>query len=117
MEKACASLWKPPRSAGWCVTEGCPIYKKRVFPETRGLPQSGYMFAYVGGPSAPLLAKWPAKVAEERLDGNRARRTLTWPLICARYADREVFPDHTWGCAHAHDSATRAISAFHAGVQ
>ena len=35
-------------------------------------------FTYGGRPSAPLLAEWPAKRADERLDANRTRRTLTW---------------------------------------
>jgi alpha-galactosidase len=37
-----------------------------------------FSFTYGGRPSAPLLAEWPAKRADERLDAYRTRRTLTW---------------------------------------
>lgn len=37
-----------------------------------------FSFTYDGRSSAPLLAKWPMTAADERLDANRTRRTLTW---------------------------------------
>jgi alpha-galactosidase len=37
-----------------------------------------FSFTYDGQPSAPLLAEWPVRVADERLDAARTRRTLTW---------------------------------------
>ena len=45
---------------------------------TSGKSNLPFSFVYDGQPSAPLLAKWGARVAEERLDDNRTRRTLTW---------------------------------------
>jgi alpha-galactosidase len=37
-----------------------------------------FSFTYDGQPSAKLLAEWPAKVANERLDAQRTRRTISW---------------------------------------
>lgn len=37
-----------------------------------------FSFTYDGQPSAALLAKWPMKAEDERLDADRTRRTLTW---------------------------------------
>ena len=45
---------------------------------TDGKSSLPFSFTYDGRPSAPLLAEWPVKVAEERLDANRTRRTLAW---------------------------------------
>ena len=49
--------------------------KKHLTDAKSALP---FSFAYDGQPSAKLLAGWPAKVENQRLDANRARRTLTW---------------------------------------
>ena len=45
---------------------------------TNGKSSLPFSFTYDGRPSAPLLAEWPAKVADERLDAQRTRRTLAW---------------------------------------
>ena len=37
-----------------------------------------FSFTYDGRASGPLLAAWPVKVADERLDASRTRRTFTW---------------------------------------
>ncbi|MEI6970317.1 MAG: alpha-galactosidase [bacterium] len=37
-----------------------------------------FSFTYDGKSSERLLAEWPVKVTDERLDANRTRRTLTW---------------------------------------
>lgn len=37
-----------------------------------------FSFVYDGRSSAKLLTEWPVKVATERLDEHRTRRTLTW---------------------------------------
>ena len=50
-------------------------FKEHVTDGKSALP---FSFTYDGQPSAPLLAAWPVKVAEERLDANRTRRTVTW---------------------------------------
>lgn len=37
-----------------------------------------FSFTYDGEPSTKLLSEWPAKAANERLDAQRTRRTITW---------------------------------------
>ncbi len=69
---------------------------------TDGQSSPPFSFTYDGRPSAPLLAEWPVKVADERLDANRTRRTLTWTdpktglevrCVAVDYAD---FPAVEW---------------------
>jgi hypothetical protein len=43
-----------------------------------GKPAPPFSFTYDGRPSAQLLTGWPAKVENQRLDANRARRTLIY---------------------------------------
>jgi len=50
-------------------------YKEHL---TKGKSSPPFSFTYDGQPSAALLAKWPVKAANERLDAKRPRRTLTW---------------------------------------
>ena len=61
-----------------------------------------FSFTYDGQPSTRLLSEWPAKAADERLDANRTRRTLTWTdpksglevkCIAVDYAD---YPAAEW---------------------
>ncbi len=50
-------------------------FKEHLAGDQSALP---FSFTYAGQPSAKWLAEWPVKVADERLDANRTRRTLTW---------------------------------------
>jgi alpha-galactosidase len=61
-----------------------------------------FSFVYGDKPSEKLLAEWPVKVADERLDANRTRRTLTWTdpktgmevrCVAVEYAD---YPAVEW---------------------
>jgi alpha-galactosidase len=61
-----------------------------------------FSFTYDGQPSARLLAKWPAKVANERFDAQRTRRTISWTdpktrlevqCVAVEYAD---YPAVEW---------------------
>ena len=45
---------------------------------TNGKSSLPFSFTYDGQPSAKLLGEWPVKVASDRLDAQRIRRTLTW---------------------------------------
>lgn len=75
---AAAILWSV-NTAGASTTEEAEM-KNAWFKEhlTDGKSSLPFSFTYDGRPSAPLLAKWPVKMADERLDANRTRRTLTW---------------------------------------
>ncbi|MBM4142458.1 MAG: alpha-galactosidase [Lentisphaerae bacterium] len=50
-------------------------FEKHLMNGKSSLP---FSFTYDGRPSAPLLAKWPSKVADERFDASRTQHTLTW---------------------------------------
>ena len=50
-------------------------FKEHLTDSRSSLP---FSFTYDGQTSARLLAEWPAKVADERLDAQRIRRTIVW---------------------------------------
>ena len=72
---------------------------------TDGKSSLPFSFTYDGQTSAKLLAEWPAKVANERLDAERARRTITWTdpktglevkCVAVDYADYPAFEWTVW---------------------
>ncbi len=76
-----------------------PWFKEHLAGAKSALP---FSFTYDGQPSAKWLAEWPVKVADERLDANRIRHTLTWAdpktglevrCVAVDYAD---FPAVEW---------------------
>ena len=77
-------------------------FKAHLTDGKSGLP---FSFTYDGQPSAPLLAEWPAKRTDERLDVNRTRRTLAWTdpktglevrCVAVDYADYPVVEWTVW---------------------
>ena len=86
---ALATLWLAGAEGGWAANAATSAgaagkeeanMKNAWYTEhlTHGKSNLPFSFTYGGRPSAPLLAEWPVKVADERLDANRTRRTLTW---------------------------------------
>ena len=64
-----------------------------------------FSFTYDGQPSAKVLAGWPVKVADERLDAQRMRRTIQWTdpktglevrCVVVDYADYPVVEWTVW---------------------
>jgi alpha-galactosidase len=67
-------------------------FKKHLKGAKSALP---FSFMYDGQTSAKWLAEWPVKVADERLDANLTRRTLTWADTKSGLEVRCVAVDYT----------------------